>query len=485
MNPALRCAAILGALAVVPASLSAQYITLKTVPVPAGEQFEILPARNLGMATLGIVLDDPLRDPFGNPARGALLRSLDVHALPTIYGEASGQVGGRSLPIAVLVPGRVFAGAAFALQQVDGPQRFNWWGWPAQQDRVIRDNSNSNVYAVGAIGAKLGDRTAVGVGGYYADLEAIDAVNLLYGMSLGIEQYGSLTDLRAGVLHDFGGERRLDAVVARSSLDMTHNVLYGEWRWEGPNTPPLVRTWEERNQDRTVTWGGSLRYTQPVADDGVRFGALLSGSTKAHPKIPNYNLVNIPRDPGNSAAFNIGAGMSRQQGPATFALELVFEPARSHTWAFADTVIDTPAGQLGPGDKTVDNQFRFRNWIVAVGLDREHERGGFQLGLRLRQIRYSLDQQNFLTDQRRRTTESWMEWTPAWGAVLHFGELSLRYSGRFTARGWPDLGFGGQRMTSPAVPDGTDFIIGPTQPVDLPEFRVTTHRLMVSVPFGR
>jgi hypothetical protein len=106
------------------------------------------------------------------------------------------------------------------------------------------------------------------------------------------------------------------------------------------------------------------------------------------------------------------------------------------------------------------------------------------VGLRLRQIRYRLEQENFLTDTRRRTREDWMEWSPSWSYVVKFPEFEARYTGRFTARGWPESpdGFFVARAEADA-PGGTDFIIGPTEAVTMPDFRVTTHRLMISIPF--
>jgi hypothetical protein len=463
---------------------AAQHINLKTLPIPAGEQFELLPSRTLGMASVRIAVDDPWADPFINPALGARTERLQIMALPTFYGEASNQVGGRSFPLAVLVPGsRLFGSAAVALQQVTGPRRFNWWPMPGNQLPVIRDNSTSNSYVTANLGTRLnGGRTSIGVGAYHADLEGVDAVNLLYARSFAIQQQGSLTEFRAGLAHDLGEERRMDAVVARASLDMTHDVWYVDWTWT-PEAPPVHRTWQEVNRDRTITWSAAFRYLHPVQED-VRVGVILAGSTKAHPHIPNYDVVNIPRDPGNSAAGNIGVGLSNTRGAGTFGLEVVFEPARSHTWAFADTVIAVPGGFLQAGEKTVDNQFRYRNWHMAFGVDREAGLVGFQLGMRLRHIRYSLDQQNFLTDRRRQTRESWMEWSPAWGAALNFDEFQIRYSGRFTARGWPDTGFVVMDR-GVAMPGGIDFIVAPTEPVNFPDFRVTLHRLMVAVPFGR
>jgi hypothetical protein len=487
MKAALR---ILPLILLVPTDIAAQHIALKTVPIPTGEQFLVLPSRNLGMGGVSVAFDDPLADPFANPARGVLMTQFQLLALPTIYGEASESVGGRTLPIAALVPGRrVFGAVAFALQQVDNPDRFGW-NPVLGSENVIQDNSSSNVYVQGSLGVKLNARTAIGASLYHADLDAVDAVNLLYGRSVAINQNGSMTEARLALTHDFGEDRRLDAIVLRNNVDMTHDVMYQEWIWNPvdpvPPRAPTVRMWSELNEDRTETWGGHVRYTMPLGTDGARFGAVATANTKSHPKIPNYNIVNIPRDPGNSTAFSLGVGLSKQTGLSAFAVELLYEPGRSHTWAYADTIIPTPAGALAPGDKTIDNQFRFGSWNLAVGLEREGEKTGFQLGLRLRNYRYNLEQQNFLTATERETDENWVEWSPTWSGVVKFDEFELRYSGRFTAKGWPDnngCGLFGCAVEDVMQPGGPDFVIGPTEPVMLPEFRVTTHRIMVSVPF--
>ena len=33
-----------------------------------------------------------------------------------------------------------------------------------------------------------------------------------------------------------------------------------------------------------------------------------------HPKIPNYEIMNIPRDPGTSWSYNLGVGIARDDG---------------------------------------------------------------------------------------------------------------------------------------------------------------------------
>jgi hypothetical protein len=477
------------ALAVLPGPVRSQNITLKTVPIPTGEQFLLFPTQSLGMGSVAIAADDPLAAPFANPARRLEGDRARVFATPTFYGEANQWVGGRSLPIAALFAGeRLHGGLAVATQQVRDRQRAWWFPMPPPPGgRDLARDASGNTYVFGTVGGRLSERTSVGASLFHASLNAVDGVNMLYGRATAIEQSGGLTEARFGFAHDLGSDRSLEGTVTNTRLDMRHDVHYTDVIWAGDPwmEPPTFIQWQERNDDHTITWGTRLRYSQPL-DAASRFGLILAGSTKAHPKIPNYNIVDIPRDPGNSAVFNIGAGVSRSEAGATLAMELIVEPGRSHTWAFADTAVTLPSGAvLEAGDRTVDNQFRFLNWVVGLGFERETERLGYQLGLRVRQINYSLDQEHFLAEVRRATRESWAEWSPSWGAVARFGGMEVRYGGRFTARGWPDLGwFGGDTLV--AVPEaGVDFVVGATGPVSIPSFRVTTHRFTLSVPFGQ
>jgi hypothetical protein len=488
----LTALALTAAVALPTGPVAAQNITLKTVPVPTGEQFLLFPSHAFGMGSATIAVDDPLGRPFANPAvrlvgdeRGR------VFASPTFYGEANGWVGGRSLPLAALLAGdRFHGGLGLAVQQLQDRR----WGWGWTRNSVgsgsLVQGDPTNTYLFGTLGMRIAEGVSAGVSALHADLSAVDGVNMLYGRAMSIEQAGSLLEVRAGFLGDLGGGRTLEGTITNTRLDMRHDVGYIAWNWiEGatPDAPEWTSMeWTERNDDRTITWGTRLRYTQPL-DDVARLGFVLAGSTKAHPKIPNYNIVDIPRDPGNSAVFNLGVGLSRAEAGTTMAMEVVFEPGRSHTWAFADADTTLPSGAvLQRGDKTVDNQFRFRNWNLGLGLDREAGRFGYQLGLRVRQIRYTLDQQHFLGEVRRETREKWMEWTPSWGGRVAFGSMALRYDGRFTARGWPEGAVFGwadsPRLMSADA--GVDFMVGPTGPVDIPAFRVTTHRLTLSVPFG-
>jgi hypothetical protein len=475
--------------------LAAQSISLKTVPIATGEQYLIFPSRALGMGGLSIAYDDPLRDAFANPARGTRLRGTWLISSPTTYGDGdAANVSGHTLPLAITFGGeRWFGTATVALQELATPNRQQFWWIPELADGpLLQDDAATNAYLAGSIGRSFDSgRTAVAVSAYRADLDAIDGVGQLYANSADIGQSGTITDLRVGVLRDLGGDRTLEGMVGRSDVDMTHDVVYVTWLpWDDqlPNRPQVTsRT--ETNLDRTTTWSGSLRYTAPTGDPGVRFGLMLIGNTKSHPKIPNYDLVNIPRDPGNSAVFGLGAGITSQQGATLVGAELMLQPGRSHTWAFADSVTGTPGGTLQKGDKTVDNRFRFANWTLAMGLEHEWKPGGVQLGLRVNRYGYHLDQQNFLRDTTVATDENWIEWSPSWGGFLKLGRAEVRYTGRWVAKGFDfPGGFWGTQVSeadfAAPAPGGNDFLVAPTERVNMPDFRVVTHRLTVVVPLS-
>jgi len=478
------------------APLAAQSIALKTVPIATGEQYLIFPSRSLGMGGLSIAYDDPLGDAFANPARGARLRGAWLISSPVTYhGDDRTNVGGHTLPLAFTFGGqRWFGTGTVALQEVQAPdaQQF-WWVPQLANGSLLRDDAATNTYVAGSIGRTFDrGRTAIGVAAYRADLNAIDGVGQLYANSMSISQSGTITDYRIGVLRELGGERRLEGMVGKSDVDMTHDVVYVTWPpWDPVSSfqpDPVTRT--ETNLDRTTTWGGSLRYTAPTGDPGVRWGLTLIGNTKSHPHIPNYDLVNIPRDPGNSTVFGIGTGVTSRQGRTVLGAELMFLPGRSHTWAFADSATATPGGTLMKGDKTVDNEFRFANWTMALGLEHEWEPGGMELGLRVNRYGYHLDQMNFLRDTTVATNESWIEWSPGWGGLLKLGRAEVHYTGRWVAKGFDfPGGFWGTRVTTdlavPEAPGGNDFLVAPTDPVNMPDFRVVTHRLMVVVPLSR
>src|SRR5438309_4497696 len=133
---AVRLSSLLLALA---GPAAAQLISIKTVPIAQGDQFEIFPSNNLGMGSVSIALADTLLDPFLNPAKGARLGAARFFGAPTAYGISQGAGGGRTLPLAVSAGSGAWFGAfSLALQQVDASKPpFDRGGFVAQAPQQL------------------------------------------------------------------------------------------------------------------------------------------------------------------------------------------------------------------------------------------------------------------------------------------------------------------------------------------------------------
>jgi hypothetical protein len=224
---------------------------------------------------------------------------------------------------------------------------------------------------------------------------------------------------------------------------------------------------------------------KPLGNGDSRAGLIFTANRKSHPKIPNYELMNIPRDPGTTWAFNFGAGLALANDSNAVAMDLIFEPIWSHTWADAAEPVNTDRGVIIPaGGKTVENYFHFTNWVARIGVSLEdHKAFSFQMGLQARFIKYRLKQTNFVNDTRRSQKEFWAEWTPSLGFRLNFSSIQIRYSGRLTAgTGQPGVEPG---FVSPGLETAADrssnFLIAPSGSLTLQEAVVLTHQLSVAV----
>lgn len=369
----------------------------------AGDQFLLFPSENLGMGGVSIALEDRFLDPFVNPAKGARLQGAHLFASPAFSGVSGDNGAARTLPLGALFGGPSwFGGVALALQQLEaarfgsGPIILREFGF--SQD-LLSDRSSTNMYAFGMIGRKLpGSRFSVAGSLFWADLDAIAGVELLYALSQEVEQLGHMLDSRVGLHGEWSGGRSLEAVLVFNDFDVTHSVTYLDWMW--PLGTPQTRL--ERNFDRSRTWGLDLGYVHPLPRTGWQVGGILTVNRKTHPKIPNYEIVNIPRDPG-------------------------------HSWAEAEAPVQTLSGRTIPaGGKTVDNDFRFSNGLLRIGVRREEDPVGLQLGLQMRAMNYRLEQENHVEESRREQEEGWVEWTPTWGVSVKFPEFQVRYAGQLT-----------------------------------------------------
>ena len=473
-----------------PGSLAGQLISLKTVPLAAGDQFLIFPSDNLAMGGVSIALDDQLLDPFGNPAMGSRVTESHVFSSPTFYGISNNSGSARTLPAGTSFNENGWFGGVFAAfqdlksgNQFFGPRPF----FDVLPGNTLSKQSATNKYAHVSFGRTVNPGLSIGVSAFLADLSAMDGVEHLYARSSDIEQSGDIESFRIGVSKEFTGDGRLQAVLLHHRFNMTHDVTYVEfvlvdtlnWLWDQE-----VRI--ENNLDRSRTWGAHLGYHQPVGENGWRVGGTLTANRKSHPKIPNYEIMNIPRDPGHSTAFNIGFGVSKVTERTKFGLDFVYEPASSETWAEAASAVATASGDsIAAGGKTVENSFSFSNAFINMGVTQDVDPIAIQLGLKVRAYDFHLDQWDNVEESFRRQDEDWMEWVPTWGIKARFADLELRYSGRVTTgTGRPGVGGGNMQFAEAGVDvaGANDILLAPSGPLTLQPATVLTHQISVSIP---
>jgi hypothetical protein len=478
----------------------AQIISIKTVPIAEGDQFSIFPSSNLGMGGLSIALADTMLDPFRNPARGARLRVPLFFGSPLAFNVTRNGGSGWTLPVgAIGRSGSLFGGLLVAAQQLDrrgdDPQVFVATDvLPLGQISRIRQpvttpaSSGFNRYAFAMAGRALpAAGLTLAASANWSDLGVIDGVDLLYAGSSGISQRGSSLDLRLGAVKEWSGDRSLEIIVLHNRFAATHDVSFADPVWN-PGTRQFEQSNRvEHNADRTNTWGLHAEYERGLGG-GWRVGGLATGNYQSHPHIPNYRLMNIPRDPGRSAAWNFGVGVSRVRGPMALGVDLVFEPIVSHTWADASASTETASGTTIPaGGRTIENRFRFHNALMRAGVSRWFELQDdelalrLQLGLQLRGIRYGLDQVDHVQQASRRHEQQWLEATRTWGLSFRFPEVELHYRGRLTS-GTGRPGLSGDVLRPGLATSDRSVLIAPSGPLLLDDVRVYTHQVSVTVP---
>lgn len=482
---------------------TAQLITIRTLPVSQSEQFAVFPSHNLGMGGVSLALADTLLDPFSNPAKGVRLRGSQVLGSPATYSVTSGAGAGRTLPIGAFTrAGPWFAGVWLALQQVDASRQtqdlFNPFGpVPLQEDVVdpqglltgLDARSHGNTFVFASLGKTAANRGLSFAGSaFWSRLRAVDGVDLLYSGSAGVRQLGHAVDLRLGALKEWDNHRSFEAVLLFDSYEMTHDVAYLDLFWDPGNQRFNQRSRLDRNLDRTTTWGAHVAYERPLHAPGWRLGWIATANHMTHPKIPNYSIMNIPRDPGNSNAFNLGVGLSRTQGSGTFGIDVIYEPIWSHTWADAAVPVATVLGDsIAPGGMTLENHFQFSNALLRLGIatdfatDTRVPSTALQFGLVVRSISYRLSQYNHVEAVGRTQDESWVEWTPTWGVTVRLPGWELRYQGRLThGTGRPGVAQDDVILDRAAAPGG--IIAAPSGPLTLDPVRVVAHQISFSFP---
>ena len=458
-----------------PSVLFAQLISIKTVPVATGDQFVLLPSKNFGMGGVCIAMDDAYLDPFVNSAKGVRNHGARFFMSPALYSITGNNGGARSLPFSAHFGGqRYFGSAAFSFQQLEST---------ISPDQSLSARYAENLYFYGSIGKRFDkNRQAVSLGLNYANLSAMQGVEFLYASSRGVKQKGSLADLRLGYVNEISNQYTFETVLLYTDYNMMHEVDYS-WGWDWvPNRAT------EKNPDHTRTFGFHLGHVFRPEHKNLALGGIFTSNWKTHPKIPNYELMNIPRDPGNSYAYNIGLGISSAANDSvSAAIDFIYEPMWSNTWAEAAEEQTSASGQIiRPGDYTVENDFKFSNWILRAGMTGGSKRGGFQLGIIVKQTNYILKQYNYVTERLRKQSESWVEWMPTWSLFFHAGDMRIQYAGRVTmGSGQPGIAnnWGWIGAESDASVYLNDIMLAPSGSLTLNEAFVFTHQVTVTVPF--
>lgn len=480
---------------VVAALASAQIIPIKTVPLAQGDQFLLFPSNNLGMGGVSIALADSLLDPFVNPATGTRFGGSRFFTSPTGYSTSQGAGAARALPFAAYAgSGAWFGGLAVALQQLDATQPMSSFfppPCPACAELLVAPGttlgppaqSHTNTYSLASLGRVLhASHLSLGASVGWARLRGVDGVALLYPQSQRVDQSGHTLDVHVGLVKDWTGGRSLEALVLRRGTDIRHHVVYLDQVWD----PGLQQTVQvprlEQNGDQSATWGVDLRYRHPMATPGWTVGWLLTANRVSNGQIPNYDVMGVARGAGHATAADIGVGFSKTRGPGTFGIDFILEPIASTNWGVSATPTVTALGDTLPaGARTLVNRFRFANVVMRMGVSRTPGAGkvaGFQLGLAVRAVHYTLAQQDLVQATTQHMSQGWVEWTPTWGLSLRFPELELRYAGRVTNG---DGRTGGQQLFAPGV-RGPGFFETPGGPVFLTGVHTVTHQVSLSLP---
>ena len=510
-------AAAVALLSALPAS--AQLIQIKTLPLADGDQWRIFPSTAASLGDVSIALADSLLDPFTNPAKASRRAGgrAAFFSSPTFYSLSNDAGGGRTLPIGGLARwGSTFGGFMFAMQEIDSASSGSRVVFPPTPVAVSAKTapgvaptvttttiqapnpSRQNQYAFGSLGHLFeGPRVSVAGSVLWSGLHDVDGTDLLYSGSAAVVQHGHSFDARLGVTKDWSGDRgdrTAEAILLRNSYSMAHEVTWIDQMWD-PNARTFTNAARiDDNSDRTNTWGLHLGYSQPVTDSGLRVGAIATANLASHPKLPDYQIARvtvIPWDPGHSAAYDFGLGLSQVKGPLTFGIDAIFEPIESHTWGEAHG--DTPTqsgGTIPDGGKTTENRFHFSNRILRAGVGHDFDAGphqvlSVQFGIGVRSITYGLDQTDHVAETTLHQNEHWNEWTRSWGFSFHFTDLELRYSGRsVTGTGRPGITQqgGGVFFADAATASGPNILAAPNGPLSLTNVAVMTHQISVSLP---
>jgi hypothetical protein len=486
-----------------PAAARAQLIAVKTAPVAESPQFAVLPSPNLGLGGASIALADSTLDPFLNPAKAARLRGTRLFGAPTFYSLSRKAGGGLTLPLGMFASsGPWFSALALAAQEVDAGPPNDFGGVFLAADASVRpapvastasddEPSRRNGHLFAMLGRRFAaPGVAVAASVSWWRLHAVDGVESFYPLSQRVRQRGDELDVRLGLVREWGHGQTLEAVAVHNRYGVDQDVSISEVFWDPDQRTivPVARV--EPNADRSRTWGLHLAYTRPLADSTWRVGGILTANRIRQPRMPAYELPEVPADAGRAYAYDVGAGVARSDGRWTLGLDAIYEPVWNRTWVRADEATETRGGTpIEAGATRVESRFRFDNAILRAGVGRTFAFGSdgsftLEAGGQLKAYRYRLDQWDALQQAASGSHQGWNEWTRTWGAGLRLAGVDLRYRGRLTTgAGRPGVDDRGIVVLDPlgGIPIDGNWFFGP-RPLPFGGVRVTTHQISLSIP---
>jgi hypothetical protein len=472
-----------------PGPLQGQTVPAKTVASPRGQQFFFLPTSRVGMGELLVAADDPLRDPFLNPAiKGDW--PLRFSLTPTIYRDKRKTVQGRTFPFAALIAGNIWFGTfAFALQELEeAPKEI--FSLPSELNGVVdAEEPSRNTYLLGSIGRRIGSKVSFGLKLAYGELELLDGERRLHPSALALSQAGETRTVTLGTTYTPKPDHSFRATLSNSLVEMEHE--WTGWRRrasEIPGIPGPAELWSWTDGSRFEAWEGRVHYTLSIPRERLRLTAMASLRKRDQSRVPGYDLVHIPFDPGSTTIGEFGLAWDAVGPLFRLAIEAGVSPGSAETTILADSAQSLNGTTLQPGDPAFGHDFRFNNWWATAGVDVPIRSGGFQLGLGARGHRFRLDQRDHLRGEDHEYKISWTEWMPSLGVRAVIWGVEMGYAVRLINRGTAPCDPHSYRSRCrpwPVPYHFTGLRVAPTLPEDLPDFSFTTHQLTVSVPLGR
>ncbi|MBN1999218.1 hypothetical protein JW935_16795 [candidate division KSB1 bacterium] len=455
---------------------AAQIIQIKTLPLVSADQFSVIPSSRDGMGDVSIALPDILQDVFINPAKMELDSFRLFFTAPKRYSWSNSQeemfryvpesqwgivkTENRSHILTVPMGGLyvnklLYFGAALS------------WQWLSSNSSEEQNFAAENMPLSALFGVRLpGTSINIGVGANYTRIRGIDGVDRLYPGEFNLKQKGEAKALRAGLSFPFFGTR--------------FNVL-GMQHWFKAEQ----RTENTFNRDQN---NGRLIQTDVIKNftENLTVGILFTGNWKKHPKIPDYPVMGIPRDPGTTSAFNVGFGLKWIQDKTTFALDMIYQPIDTKTWVEAEAGDVLWDGRIiHKGDITMRNNYTFRNKMIRAGVEMAVNKNIIlRTGASSCFYEYDYYQHNIIgqTQQIIKPERVWNETVLTGGISFTTGQITLQYSiNALLGQGlverqmffWEDM-----IMDAAAF---TDFLIPPTGMVEIFPVVYTIQQLSLMV----